>query len=123
MVCCEKARIWWSFKYKIKNVIKDGLLGGCLKHFSGSGLSQYSSSQSTGKSKSRLMNYVNIDLKERRRFALLILNGARSTQGGTDHSVHAYEYPVHFGDSKSQQRVGTTYQNARFNSSSLGVSL
>ena len=76
----EKARIWWSFRYKIKDEINDGLLAGCLKHCSGSGLSQYSSSQSSGKSKSRLMNYVNNDLRERRRFALLILDGTRLTQ-------------------------------------------
>ena len=69
------------------------------------------------------MNYVSIDLKGRRRYALLILDGARSTQGGTNHSVHAYEHPVYFGDSKSQQRVDKAYQNARFHSSSLGVSL
>jgi len=47
--------------YRIKAVTDDGLLGGCLKHFSGSGLTQYSSSQSTGKSKSKLMKHVSKD--------------------------------------------------------------
>jgi hypothetical protein len=93
--------IFWSLRYKIKYVINDGLLGGCLKRFSGSGLSQYSSSQSIGRSNSRLMNFVNKDSKERRRFVLLIFDGARATQGGTDHFFHAHEHPVHFGDFKS----------------------
>lgn len=104
----------------MKYVINDGLLGGCLERFSGSGLSQYSSSQSTGKSKSRLMNYVKKDSRGQRRFVQLVL-GARSTQGGTEHFFHAYEHPVHFGDLKSQQWISLTYQNARFHNSSLGV--
>jgi hypothetical protein len=102
-------------------VINDGLLGGCLKRFSGSGLSQYSSSQSIGKSNSRLMNFVNKVSRERRKFVQLIFDGARSTQGGTDHFVHAHEHPVHFGNLKSRLTVGSTYQNARFHSSSSGV--
>jgi hypothetical protein len=48
----------------MKAVINDGLLGGCLKRFSGSGLSQYSSSQSTGQSKSKLVVHVNKNSRE-----------------------------------------------------------
>jgi len=29
---------------------------------------------------------------------LLILDGARSTRGGTSYSFHAHEYPVHLGE-------------------------
>jgi hypothetical protein len=64
MVRRDKARIFWSLRYKIKAVINDGLLGGCLKRFSGSGLSQHSSSQSTGQSKSKLVDHVNKNSRE-----------------------------------------------------------
>ena len=74
-----------SFSTEMKNDILDGFPGGCLNRFSGSGWSQYSSSQSTGKSTSMLrpekMKFVRPPYTTvTGKYSLVVLNGAWTSQ-------------------------------------------
>lgn len=55
IVLSANAMICMSFKKQMMKSISDGFPGGCLKAFSGSGSSQYSSSHAMGRSKSKLV--------------------------------------------------------------------
>ena len=52
IVRCAASKISINFKYEIKEAIRDGFPGGCLNVSALSVISQYSSSQSVGKSRS-----------------------------------------------------------------------
>lgn len=54
MVRNDIAKTWFNLRCKLKAVMTEGVFGGCLNRCSGSGWSQYSSSHSTGKSRSKL---------------------------------------------------------------------
>ena len=56
IVLSAKAKIWLSFRYAMKKDIFDGFPGGCLKASLGSVGDQYSSSHSTGRSRSKLVS-------------------------------------------------------------------
>lgn len=54
IVRIAKDAIWFSLCERLKNVIELGMLGGCLNGIPPSVGAQYSSSQSAGRSKSKL---------------------------------------------------------------------
>jgi len=56
IVLRANARIWLSFRYAMKKDIFDGFPDGCLKASLGSVGDQYSSSHSTGRSRSKLVS-------------------------------------------------------------------
>jgi len=106
-------KIWLSLMYRMKAEINDGLFSGCLNRCSGSGWSQYSSSQSTGRSTSKLEWKEDIEILVRcwrvagihPTIVLFVMNSTRSTQGSANQFVHTYKYPMNLVSESERNRI------------------